>query len=110
MHVRTRARLQILLTAGVICSAPSAVVARERCAADALEEWYCAAEPLGSAVVDNLGRVLCAPGACVKQDVQGDEREWLCSTKVGGAARAMIEGPECDGECRAPDAKECRKI
>jgi hypothetical protein len=109
MQRSANAILQILLAACAIgAAAPSPV--RVRCQADALQEWYCAAEPQGSAVVDNLGRVLCAPGACVKGDVQGDEKDWLCSSKAGGRATSLPEGPVCDGECRAPEAKQCKKI
>ena len=81
----------------------------ERCLADALENWYCAADPRGSALVDELGRVVCAPGACVKQDTQ-DKEEWLCSSTPGGTATAVPGGPPvCDGGCRPPEATDCKK-
>lgn len=80
-----------------------------RCRTDALEQWYCAADPEGSAVVDELGRVVCARGACVKQETQ-DGKEWLCSTTPGGRAAAAPEGPSCDGGCRPPEATACRKL
>lgn len=80
-----------------------------RCRTDALEQWYCAADPRGSAVVDPLGRVVCAPGACVKQDTE-DGEEWLCATAPGGRAAAAPEGPRCDGECRPPEATACKKL
>jgi hypothetical protein len=80
-----------------------------RCQADALEQWYCAAEPKGSAVIDELGRVVCAPGACVRQRTEGKE-EWQCSTTPGGSAAAAPEGPRCDGACRSPVATACRKL
>ena len=82
------------------------------CQPDALEKWYCAADPEGSAVVDNLGRVVCAPGACVKQSKRDDsaKEEWLCSTVSGGRAEAVPPGPPvCDGRCRAPEATACKK-
>jgi hypothetical protein len=80
-----------------------------RCQTDALEQWYCAANPEGSAVLDKLGRVVCAPGACVKQETP-DEEEWLCSTTPGGRAEAAPAGPRCDGECRTPEATACKKL
>jgi hypothetical protein len=111
MRRSAKAILQILLAAGATCAAaPPLAAPRVRCQADALGEWYCAAEPQGTAIVDNLGRVLCAPGACVKGDVKGDEKDWLCASKAGGRATSLPEGPRCDGECRAPEAKQCKKI
>ena len=80
-----------------------------RCLTDALDQWYCAADPRGSAVLDKLGRVVCAPGACVKQDTP-DEEEWLCSTTPGGRAIADPAGPRCDGDCRPPEATACKKL
>lgn len=75
------------------------------CAADALEEWSCAKEVRGSAVIDTLGRVVCAPGACVEY-----EGEWVCSSEPGGTAGLDPEGPVCDGECRAPSIQDCEKL
>jgi hypothetical protein len=83
--------------------------AGERCQADTLENWFCAADPRGSAVVDALGRVVCAPGACIKQDTR-DHEGWLCSWTPGGKAAAAPAGPVCDGECRAPEATACKKL
>src|SRR4029453_13654995 len=105
----------IALAGWVICAASSAGAAADhstgaRCRADALENWYCAANPQGSAVVDKLGRVVCAAGACVKQETQ-DQEEWLCSSTPGGRATAVPAGPPvCDGECRPPAAAACPKL
>lgn len=104
----------IALAAWVICAASSAGAAAEHsagthCRADALEKWYCAADPQGSAVVDKLGRVVCAPGACVKQETQ-DQEDWLCSSTPGGRAAAAPAGPVCDGTCRPPEATACKKL
>src|SRR5262245_61585447 len=80
-----------------------------RCRSDALRQWYCVKDPQGSAVVDQLGRIVCAPGECVKQDMPG-RSGWLCSTMPGGRALASPAGPVCDGECRAPEATACDKV
>ncbi len=98
--------LQILLAACLVCSAASAQNEPKRCQTDALEKWYCAADPLGSAVVDKLGRVVCAPGACARPD----EQDWTCSSVSGGRATASPSGPVCDGECRAPETTACEKL
>jgi hypothetical protein len=88
---------------------PPEVSDGQRCKADALEKWYCAA-PRGSAVVDALGRVVCAPGACVKQDTPDPKDEWLCSWEPGGGATPVAGGPpECDGKCRPPEATACKQ-
>jgi hypothetical protein len=75
------------------------------CRADALGQWYCALEPQGSAVVDSLGAVLCAPGRCVEA-----EGEWQCASVVGGSAEATPSGPVCAGGCRAPRAADCERM
>jgi hypothetical protein len=81
------------------------------CQEDALKKWYCAEDAKGSAVVDSLGRVLCAPGACVRQDTQDTKQEWLCSSESGGRAVAVPAGPpECDGKCRAPETTACKQL
>jgi hypothetical protein len=101
--------VQFVLVGCVVCAAaPAAAQARERCQQDALDEWYCAADPLGIAIVDALGRVVCAPGECVKPEDEGGG--WLCSSEPGGRASLSPEGPVCDGECRAPEATACEKI
>jgi hypothetical protein len=107
-RVRFRAFVQILLVTCVVCFAPGAHAARSRCDADALDEWYCALDPRGSAVLDKLGRVVCAPGSCVKDEEEG----WVCSFEPGGAATWVPEGggPVCDGECREPEATYCKKV
>ena len=99
----------------VIAVAPGAGAETEqsggaRCLSDALEQWYCAREPKGAAVIDELGRVVCAPGACVKQDDTPDRKGWVCSTTPGGRAAASPAGPVCDGQCRAPEATACQKV
>jgi len=105
----------IALAACVLCAASSAGAgvdhsAGARCQADALENWYCAADPQGSAVVDTLGRVVCAPGACVKQETQDQEEDWLCSSTPGGRAAAAPAGPICDGTCQPPEVTACKKL
>jgi len=103
---RGLALLQIVLVACVVCGATSVDDQPKRCRTDALDKWYCAADPLGTAVVDDLGRVVCAPGACTK----ADEKGWMCSSLPGGNAALTPSGPVCDGQCRAPEATECRKV
>ena len=104
------------LAACVICVASSAAAAGvdhsagANCQADALKNWYCAADPKGSAVVDKLGRVVCAPGACVKQETQDQDNDWLCSSIPGGRAAAAPAGPVCDGTCQPPEATACKKL
>ena len=111
-----RARLAAWVIA-IACASSTAAHAQptqhsgQHCLADALEKWYCAADPNGSAVLDSLGRVVCAPGACVKQETQDTKDEWLCSSEPGGAARAVPGGPpECDGKCRQPEATACKQL
>jgi hypothetical protein len=106
--------ISIALAGSAICAVSNADPAAEHsagahCRADALKNWYCAADPRGSAVVDELGRVVCAPGACVKQDTR-DQQGWLCSSTSGGRAAAAPVGPVCDGECRPPEATACKKL
>ena len=103
---RSLALLQILLAACLACRTASAADESKRCRTDALEKWYCASDPQGTAVVDELGRVVCAPGACAKVEEQG----WLCSSVSGGRAAATPKGPVCDGECRTPEATDCEKV
>jgi hypothetical protein len=102
---RTRTLVQILLVTFLGSFAPTALAGPSRCATDAMDEWSCAVDPRGSAVVDGLGRIVCAPGSCVKH-----EEEWVCSAVSGGAASSTPEGPVCDGECRGPEAKDCKKV
>jgi hypothetical protein len=73
-----------------------------RCLSDALERWFCASDPNGTAVVDNLGAVVCAPGRCVEV-----EDDWECASVSGGGAALTPEGAVCDGGCRAPRAVDC---
>jgi hypothetical protein len=103
---RRLALLEILLAASLLCGAASVDSDPQRCRTDALEKWYCATDPAGTAVVDELGRVVCAPGACAKVDPQG----WICSTVPGGRAATTPKGPVCDGECRAPETTQCEKV
>jgi hypothetical protein len=79
-----------------------AQVPQGRCAKDALEKWYCAADAKGVAVVDNLGAVVCSPGRCVEV-----EDEWECSAVSGGGAELTPDGPVCEGGCRSPRAVDC---
>ena len=103
---RVRAFLQVLLAVGFACGAASAQEESNRCRMDALDKWYCSADPRGSAVVDELGRIACAPGACAKTDEEG----WVCSSVPGGKASVSPEGPVCDGQCRPPEVTDCEKI
>jgi hypothetical protein len=100
--------LQIVLAACLAASAASAQDEPKRCRTDALEKWYCAIDPRGTAVADKLGRIVCAPGACAKSEEK--EKEWMCSSVSGGNAVASPKGPVCDGECRAPETTACQKI
>lgn len=95
------------LAAGLaLPAAPAAAQAQQqpRCAQDALETWYCAADARGVAVRDNLGTVLCAPGRCVEV-----EDEWQCAALSGGAAELGPDGPVCEGGCRSPRAVDCER-
>ena len=103
---RSLAILQIVLAACLVCGAAGDPEDAKRCRKDALDKWYCPTDPLGTAVVDELGRVLCAPGECAKVDEQG----WMCSTVPGGKSAATPSGPVCDGECRAPETTACKKL
>jgi len=77
---------------------------QRRCQTDALENWYCAKDPKGVAVIDNLGTVVCSPGRCVEAD-----DEWQCSAVSGGAAGLTPEGAACEGGCRTPRAVYCER-
>jgi hypothetical protein len=91
--------LWFLLAAGAAAAQQSPA---GRCIQDALGAWYCASDPRGSAQVDNLGAVVCAPGRCVEV---GDE--WECSSVSGGGAERTPDGPVCEGGCRAPRSVDC---
>ncbi|HKA13488.1 MAG TPA: hypothetical protein VKH41_00605 [Myxococcota bacterium] len=111
MRSAHRQLVQILLATITAFIAVGARAAGDHCQADALEKWYCAIDPRGTAVVDNLGRVVCAPGACVKQDArEPDEREWWCASTPGGSATATPKRPVCEGGCRLPEATQCKKL
>lgn len=97
------AHLPIALAAAWLLAAPGAADGGH-CVRDALDQLYCAKDPLGVAVLDNLGAARCAPGRCVEVD-----GEWLCSTKSGGAARLDPEGPVCEVSCASPDATDCER-
>jgi hypothetical protein len=75
------------------------------CETDALGKMYCARTPEGTAVVDDLGRVLCAPGGCTEW-----EEDWVCSSSAGGSAGVTPDGPVCDGQCLPPTARECEEL
>ena len=95
--------LWLALGSGLAAAAAAGPPPAGRCARDALERWFCASDPKGSAVVDNLGAVVCAPGRCVEV-----EDEWQCSSVSGGRAERTPDGAECQGECRAPRAVDCQ--
>jgi hypothetical protein len=117
MRVAQRGRIAIpvLAAACAVCAsagrADQVEISGAHCQEDALKKWYCAADPKGTAVIDSLGRALCAPGGCVKQETQDTKQEWLCSSLSGGRAVAVPAGPpECDGKCRAPEATACKQL
>ena len=87
---------------GLLLLGEPAAAQQARCLRDALGELYCARDPLGVTVLDNLGVVRCAPGSCV--DVDG---VWVCATRPGGKARLNGEGPVCDGGCGNPVTTDC---
>jgi hypothetical protein len=87
---------------GFLLLAEPAAAQQARCLRDALGELYCARDPQGFAVLDNLGVVRCAPGSCV--DVNG---VWVCATQPGGTARLDPEGPVCSGGCGNPNTTDC---
>lgn len=95
------AALGLLASVAVAAEEP----APARCRTDALDQWYCASEPQGAAVVDSLGVVLCAPGGCVEVD-----GEWQCSSIAGGGAELTPSGPVCAGGCRTPRAADCQRM
>jgi hypothetical protein len=90
------------LLALLACCPAAAESPQERCRQDALENWYCAADPKGVAVLDNLGVVACSPGRCVEV-----EDKWQCSVVSGGGAELTLDGPVCEGGCRTPRAVDC---
>jgi hypothetical protein len=79
--------------------------AAERCLKNALEHWFCAADPRGVAVIDNLGSVVCAAGRCVEAD-----DEWHCASDSGGRAELTPEGPVCEGGCVSPRSADCERM
>ena len=100
-------RKKTFLVAFVLLVAPvaEAQALRPRCQKDALEQWYCAADPKGTAVRDVLGEVVCAPGRCLELD-----GEWQCAADSGGGVQRTPEGPECAGGCRAPRSVDCERM
>lgn len=77
---------------------------QRRCQKDALDQWYCAADPKGVAVLDPLGQVECSPGRCIEV-----EDEWQCSAVSGGGVQRTPDGFTCEGGCRAPRAVDCER-
>lgn len=94
-----------LLAGSLIALSTGAIAQELPCASDALGETWCAKDERGSAVVDTLGRVVCAPGMCVEHD-----GEWTCSSVSGGSAGLSREGPVCDGRCQRPAMEECEAV
>jgi hypothetical protein len=104
-RIRRDVRLALLVGAALLaCGAAAAESPQRRCQKDALENWYCATDEKGVAVVDNLGVVLCSPGACIEV-----EDAWQCSAVSGGRAAFTPNGPICDGGCRAPRSVDCAR-
>ena len=108
MHARVRLELALALFAALALLGPDTAQGQApapeqgRCTKDALGRWYCAIDPKGVAVVDNLGAVICSPGRCIEV-----EDEWECSAVSGGNAARTPGGPLCDGGCRSPRAVDC---
>ena len=100
MDVVNRVVVVVLLACGSAAAEPP----RGRCQSDALQQWYCAKDPKGVAVIDNLGAVVCAAGRCVEV-----EDELQCSAVSGGGAELTPDGPVCEGGCRAPRAIDCER-
>jgi hypothetical protein len=76
------------------------------CRDNAIGQRFCAPDATGTAVLDGLGRVLCAPGRCVAVD-----DGWLCSSEPDGAASLDREGtPQCEGRCVAPESTDCEEV
>jgi hypothetical protein len=99
--------MQWVCAAGLTLAAfgtDAAPPSQPRCRKDALESWYCAKDPRGVAVLDNLGKVVCSPGRCVEA-----EDEWWCSGLSGGGAALSPRGPVCEGGCSAPRAVDCER-
>jgi hypothetical protein len=88
----------------LVFGAADAEVPQRQCQKDALDQWFCAADPRGVALLDNLGKVVCSPGRCIEV---GDE--WQCSAVSGGGAQQTPDGPVCAGGCRAPRAVDCER-
>ena len=86
------------------CGVAGAETSKSQCQKDALDQWYCAADPKGVAVLDHLGKVLCSPGRCIEV-----EDEWQCSAVSGGSVKRTPDGPVCEGGCRAPRAVDCER-
>lgn len=110
MHVTFLQRAVTTLCAGTAAALLVAAQAappgqRAGCLANALEEWFCPSDPRGVAVRDNLGEVVCAPGACVEF-----EDEWHCAASAGGRAELGPDGPVCEGRCVSPRAADCERI
>ena len=95
---------RLVALALLACGPAAAEPPRGRCLQDALEHWYCAKDPKGVAVIDNLGAVVCAPGRCVEVD-----DELHCSSVSDGGAELTPDGPACEGGCRAPRAIDCER-
>lgn len=96
--------LMILPVLGLL--AAPAVAQAGRCARNSLGETSCAREENGTAVLNGLGEVVCAPGACVRESETAVA--WSCSSVPGGSARFEVgEGPVCEGGCIEPEQTRC---
>jgi hypothetical protein len=103
LHVKV---FRLVLFAAALAFAPAAL-AQPHCQPDTMGNTYCAKSPGGVAVIDGLGQVACAPGACV--NAGRDEVVWRCSPVDSGWAQMGENGPECQGGCVDPSPNECQE-
>lgn len=96
----------IMLAAALGLIALPAVAGASRCQQNALGATFCAEQEDGSAVINGLGEVVCAPGGCVRESETSTN--WRCSSLPGGSARWEVGvGASCDGGCITPEQTRC---
>lgn len=100
--MKARAIRRIPLLALAACLAGPAAAEAPRCQRNTLDEVFCARNPEGDAIVDDLGSVRCGAGACVEW-----RDAWHCAAEANGAARRLPDGVDCEGGCVAPTNLEC---
>lgn len=94
----------LLVGLALLARGPAAADPQRRCEQDAMEDWYCAVDAKGVAVLDKMGKVVCSPGLCVES-----EGEWQCSAVPGGSAELSPVVPVCEGGCRTPSTLDCER-